>query len=99
MFYLKGRRVRSSAFVVRGMYGWVRHPLYCIFLLILWTPVHFTVDRLIFNLLWTTWIIIGTILEEKDLLLSFGDDYRAYKYDVPMLIPYKIAPWKQTKTQ
>lgn len=95
--YIKGKTARSSVFVVRGMYGWVRHPLYCIFLVILWTPVYVTVDRLMFNLLWTAWIITGTILEERDLIKSFGDEYRTYKYHVPMLIPYKISPWKHTK--
>jgi protein-S-isoprenylcysteine O-methyltransferase Ste14 len=48
-----------------------------------------TLDRFLFNILWTVWIIIGTVLEEKDLVSDFGDEYRLYQRKVPMLIPWK----------
>jgi protein-S-isoprenylcysteine O-methyltransferase Ste14 len=44
-------------------------------------------DRLLFNVLWTAWIVAGTVLEEADLTAEFGDAYRAYRRDVPMLLP------------
>jgi protein-S-isoprenylcysteine O-methyltransferase Ste14 len=34
-------------------------------------------------------MIIGTVLEERDLLASFGDAYREYQAEVPMLIAYR----------
>lgn len=91
---LKGKPRKGSAFIVRGMYQWVRHPLYFFILLMIWTPVSVSTDRLLFNGLWTTWIIVGTILEERDLVASFGDEYRNYRRNVPMLIPYKGVPWR-----
>jgi protein-S-isoprenylcysteine O-methyltransferase Ste14 len=45
-------------------------------------------DRLLFNLLWTIWIVIGSYFEEKDLIAEFGDAYREYQKRVPMLVPF-----------
>ncbi len=44
-----------------------------------------------YNLLWTGWIVVGTLLEERDLVHTYGDEYRDYQARVPMLFPYK--PW------
>jgi len=75
--------------VVRGPYRWVRHPLYLTTLLMIWSYPDLTADRLLFNLLFTAWIIVGSVLEERDLVADFGDDYRSYQRRVPMLIPYR----------
>ncbi len=92
--YLKGKTIRGSLFTVRGPYKLVRHPLYFLSLLMIWTNVTITTDRLLFNGIWTAWIIIGTFLEERDLIDSFGDEYRNYQHKVPMLIPYKWRLWR-----
>ena len=36
----------------------------------------------------TVYIIIGTKLEEKKLVLEFGETYIKYQTEVPMLIPF-----------
>lgn len=92
MSHLKGKTAKESFFTVRGTYQWVRHPLYFFSLLMIWSQVSVTTDRLLFNGLWTFWIITGTFLEERDLIASFGDAYRNYQCNVPMLIPYKWFP-------
>jgi protein-S-isoprenylcysteine O-methyltransferase Ste14 len=76
--------------VVQGAYRWVRHPLYLVVLLMIWSYPVLTVDRLLFNLLWTIWIVVGAVLEERDLVADFGDDYREYQRKVPMLVPTRI---------
>jgi protein-S-isoprenylcysteine O-methyltransferase Ste14 len=76
--------------VVQGAYRWVRHPLYLVVLLMIWSSPLLTIDRLLFNMLWTIWIIIGAVLEERDLSAEFGDDYREYQRSVPMLLPTRI---------
>ena len=83
----------TQPFTVQGPYRWVRHPLYFFTLMMLWSCPDLSTDRLLFNLLWSGWIYFGTVLEEKDLLLEFGDDYLRYQKLVPMLIP-----WKKAKT-
>jgi len=39
----------------------------------------------------TAYIIIGTRLEEKKLVLEFGESYTKYQHEVPMLIPFTKA--------
>jgi len=88
--YLKGSQEPQLAFVVRGPYRCVRHPLYFSILLLFWLYPDVTLDRLLFNVLWTAWIWIGTRLEENDLENEFGDSYRRYRRAVPMLIPWRL---------
>ena len=40
------------------------------------------------NSVLTIYIIIGTVLEERKLVLEFGDTYIRYQREVPMLIPF-----------
>lgn len=87
------RPARPPVLTVRGPYRWVRHPLYFFVLVMMWSFPLVTLDRLLFNLLWTAWIIIGTVLEERDLVAEFGHRYRVYQSNVPMLIPTRIAGW------
>ena len=79
-------------FKVRGPYRWVRHPLYFFCLLMIWSCPELTPDRLLYNVLWSGWIIVGTLLEERDLVASFGKAYRNYQSSVPMLVPRRIRP-------
>ena len=89
---LRGKRPRPMSFVVKGPYRWVRHPLYLFVILMIWACPDLTADRLLFNGLWTVWIVIGSILEERDLVLEFGGVYHEYQRRVPMLIPRRLEP-------
>jgi protein-S-isoprenylcysteine O-methyltransferase Ste14 len=91
---LKGAQYSSATgqLMVRGPYRWVRHPLYLSCILMIWSCPDLTVDRLLFNLLWTAWIVVGTILEERDLVAQFGENYIGYQAEVPMLLPTTIRP-------
>lgn len=86
--HLRGKAPRASPFTVRGAYRWVRHPLYASLILLFWTDPLLTADRLLFDVLWTLWIVAGTVLEERDLVAEFGDKYCAYQREVPMLFPW-----------
>ena len=87
--HLRGVEIRPMPFVARGPYRWVRHPLYFAILVLFWAYPDLTLDRLLFDLLWTAWIIVGTRLEERDLLADFGEDYTRYRNKVPSLIPWR----------
>lgn len=86
---LSGKPAPSQPFTVKGPYLWVRHPLYFFALVMIWSRADLTADRLLFNLVWTGWIYVGTRLEERDLLFEFGNHYQRYQKTVPMLIPWK----------
>ncbi len=88
--HLRGRPLRATNFIVRGPYRWVRHPLYFFMLFLFWSFPDGALDRLLFNALWTGWVIIGTRLEEKDLVETFGEQYRRYQETVPMLFPWRM---------
>ena len=88
--YLKQRQRQPQQFQAKGPYVWVRHPLYFFLILLIWSCPDLTADRLLFNVLWTAWIYLGTVWEERDLVADFGEDYRAYQKQVPMLLPWKI---------
>ncbi len=89
--HISGSPAASSPFAVNGPYRWVRHPLYFFTLVLIWSSPDMTLDRLLFNVLFTGWIVVGTRLEERDLVAEFGEDYRAYQRHVPMLIPCKLV--------
>lgn len=86
---LHDRRPEPARFVVRGPYRWVRHPLYFFALMLIWATPDMTSDRLLFNVLWTSWIVVGSCLEERDLAAVFGERYRVYQKTVPMLLPWR----------
>lgn len=89
--YLRGTKPASPIpFTIRGPYRWVRHPLYFFSILMIWSCPNLSLDRLLFNVLWTIWIIIGTILEERGLASFFSKEYIDYQKEVPMLIPYRL---------
>jgi protein-S-isoprenylcysteine O-methyltransferase Ste14 len=70
-----------------GLLGVIRHPMYLALIVFLWSTI-FTLMDLFINTLLTIYVIIGTILEEKKLVLEFGDAYVKYQHEVPMLIPF-----------
>lgn len=79
----------ASALVVRGPYRWVRHPLYSCVIVLLWADPVVRLDRLIFAAVWTAWIYVGARFEERDLIAQFGDAYRKYRLQVPILVPWR----------
>ena len=91
-YRLRGKKSKEMPLTIRGPYRWVRHPLYLFVLVMIWSCPDLTFDRLLFNVLWTVWIYIGAMLEERDLVADFGEAYREYKRKVPMLIPWRIRP-------
>jgi methanethiol S-methyltransferase len=88
--YLRGKQLRAPNVIVRGPYLWVRHPLYFFTLVLIWSAPDVSLDRLLFNVLWTIWVVLGTYLEEKDLVAEFGEKYRHYQKTVPMLFPWRF---------
>lgn len=90
MRYISNRPDKPQQIIAKGPYRWSRHPLYFFLIILIWSCPVLTLDRLIFNIMWSIWIIIGTFLEDRDLHREFGRQYSEYSSKVPMLIPYRI---------
>lgn len=77
-----------GVFVQRGLYKYVRHPLYTLslILLILW-PVMTTWFATIV-ILCALYFWIGSIYEERKLIKRFGSEYEEYRRRVPRMIPH-----------
>ena len=84
---LRGAPTPPPTFVALGPYRYVRHPLYLFMLVLIWSTPRLSTDQLLFNVLWTVWIVVGAKLEERDLVADFGTTYHQYQLSVPMLIP------------
>ena len=101
--HLRGRTPRPSDLTVRGPYLHVRHPLYSLILVLTWSTPWLSADRLLFDLLWTGWMVVATHLEERDLVAYFGDAYRRYQRAVPMLVPWhmlaRVGSWRMPGTR
>lgn len=78
-----------------GLLGVIRHPMYFALIIFLWTQT-FTFMDILINIILTGYVIIGTVLEEKKLVLEFGDAYSEYQQEVPMLIPF-TKPHKKVR--
>jgi methanethiol S-methyltransferase len=77
----------SDAIKRNGLLGIMRHPMYLALIIYLWCQ-NFRVVDIVVNTVLTIYVIIGTKLEERKLVLEFGDAYIKYQQEVPMLIPF-----------
>jgi protein-S-isoprenylcysteine O-methyltransferase Ste14 len=85
--YLRGREYSPLEFNTPILYRFVRHPLYLGFIIAFWATPYMTIGHLVFAIATTGYILVGILLEEKDMMNQFGEVYKEYKTKVPMLIP------------
>jgi len=76
-----------------GLLGIMRHPMYFALIIYLWCQTFRMMD-IVINTVLTIYVIIGTKLEERKLVLEFGNTYIKYQQEVPMLIPFTKAKFR-----
>jgi protein-S-isoprenylcysteine O-methyltransferase Ste14 len=77
-------------FIFTKAYTLCRHPMYSAWLVASWgllvsQPYLLTV---FYNLLLTAFVVYTARQEERQMLALFGDKYRAYRKQVPFILPY-----------
>jgi protein-S-isoprenylcysteine O-methyltransferase Ste14 len=69
------------------VYKHVRHPLYLGWAIAFWAIPTMTVGHLLFAGVLTLYMAGAAVIEERDLIVHFGEQYREYRRRVPMFVP------------
>ncbi len=86
--HVAGKAMPKAEFKTPGFYKLVRHPIYLGFIIAFWATPAMTQGHLLFAAVTTAYILVGIWLEERDLTAMFGDQYRRYRQQVGMLVPF-----------
>lgn len=86
-FYLKREPYRPLPFRTPLAYARVRHPLYLGWAVAFWATPTMTFGHLLFAASMTVYMVAATVVEERDLLAHFGEEYAEYRRRVPRFVP------------
>jgi hypothetical protein len=81
--------VKRLEFRAAGPYGWVRHPIYLGWILIVFGVGTMTMTRLVFAVVSSAYILMAIPLEERTIRASSDGAYEDYMRRVPS----KLIPW------
>lgn len=85
--YFRGREYESLPFRTPLLYGHIRHPLYVGWALAFWATPTMTAGHLLFAVVLTGYMAAAALIEERDLLAHFGQQYENYRQSVPRYLP------------
>ncbi|MFM8735777.1 MAG: methyltransferase family protein [Pirellulales bacterium] len=85
------------AFVERGAYRVLRHPVYLSFLGLVWFVPVITLDRAVLMAVWSVYILIGSVLKDRRLLHFLGAAYGDYQARVPGYPGMPFGPLARVK--
>ena len=69
----------AATFTRRGPYGWVRHPIYSGWFLVVFAVPSMTATQLVFAIVSSVYLLIGMVFEERSLVRAAPDAYEAYR--------------------
>ncbi|MBN1388862.1 MAG: isoprenylcysteine carboxylmethyltransferase family protein [Bacteroidales bacterium] len=83
---------KTSHLVDTGIFRYIRHPLYSSLLFLTWGIFlkHITVTLLIISILSSLFLFITALIDEKECIDYFGDEYRQYMKRTRRFIPFLI---------
>jgi protein-S-isoprenylcysteine O-methyltransferase Ste14 len=84
----------ENKLITWGPFNYVRHPLYSTLLITLPPLMIIWYADILFIIPWGVTLIVAhyvVLLEERELVKTFGEDYTRYQKYVPALLPYKGA--------
>ena len=72
----------AAVFKTSGPYGWIRHPIYAGWFLLVFCAPLMTMTRLVFAVVSSGYLLIAIPFEERSLAATTGDAYRRYLQQV-----------------
>jgi protein-S-isoprenylcysteine O-methyltransferase Ste14 len=83
---------KTSQLIETGIFKYIRHPLYCSLLLLTWGIFfkHFDYFLLIVAVVSSLALLLTAMMEEKENISYFGDQYREYMKRTSMFVPFII---------
>ena len=73
---------RPVEFKATGLFGFVRHPIYLAWILMVFGIQPMTYSRLLFAAISSAYLVVAIPWEEASLVETFGEKYRAYQRQV-----------------
>lgn len=85
--FLGLRPLQHHKLSTTGWYGLVRHPLYLFSMVFLLLNPVMSIRWLLLTVFSLVYFIAGGMIEERRLLVEYGDEYRDYQAHVPFMLP------------
>lgn len=86
---LAGTQPPAVEFTTTGPYGWIRHPIYASWFLIVFAVVPMTVTRLTFAVVSCAYVLIAIPFEERSMRAGARHAHRRYEGQVR----WRLIPW------
>lgn len=87
MSLLRGVTPQFPPMPTRGLFRFVRQPIYVSFALTTWTVPTWTPDQLLLATVLTTYCLIGPLAKERRFERVFGGSWREYRHTTPYWVP------------
>lgn len=78
----------DATFTRRGPYGWVRHPIYAGWFLVVFSVPAMTATQLVFAVASSLYLIVGMMFEERSLVAAAPEAYGEYQ----RAVKWKVIP-------
>jgi protein-S-isoprenylcysteine O-methyltransferase Ste14 len=83
-----GEHGGNATFTRRGPYGWVRHPIYLGWFLVVFSVPAMTATQLVMAVASSAYLVIGMVFEERSLVEAAPQAYREYQ----QAVRWKVIP-------
>lgn len=88
---------QEKQFKKKGISALTRHPWYLAAFFVIWfNSKTIEVHSLLTNVIFSIYLVLGTLQEERKLVREFGNDYKQYQKEVSMFFPFK---WLMARTR
>nr|WP_259993487.1 isoprenylcysteine carboxylmethyltransferase family protein [Sulfitobacter sp. S190] len=89
MSMAQGRKPEFPGMPTRGLFRYIRQPIYLSFALTLWTVPVWTPDQLMLALILSAYCVMAPHRKERRFAKMYGAQFEAYRDRVPYMVPHR----------